>query len=90
MDLEVVENKVNVIYGQVQIHMVIVLLYVNALLKYLLVTCFKTIGDDSFKMVISIQGKYVNCKLLNNAYSLPLGSRAYKSQCICIEFNQIT
>lgn len=57
MDVEIVENKVNGICGQVQIQMVIVLLYVNALLKYLLVTCFEIIGDSSFKIVIFIQGK---------------------------------
>lgn len=57
MDVEIVENKVNVICGQIQIQMVIVLLYANALLKYLLVTCFEIIGDSSFKIVIFIQGK---------------------------------
>lgn len=72
------KHKVKVICGQVQIQMVIVLLYVNPVLKYLFVAHFK-ISDSSFKIVTSIQGK-ISCKLIHKTWSLPLGSRAYRSQ----------
>lgn len=61
------------IRGQVQILVVIVLPYVNALLKYLLIACSKIIGDSYFKIVIFNQGK-ISCKLINKAWNLPLGS----------------